>query len=110
MCMAKAIGTLFRLGPLQSHALTATSAKRPTMRTDTAADWVTTVCRSTRATHSIRDARTAEFKTELARLIKKGLTAGLSSDDIADELTEAGEAWRTAEYDPVGDLIASHRP
>jgi hypothetical protein len=52
----------------------------------------------------------AEFKTELARLIKKGLTAGLSSDDIADELTEAAEAWRTDEYDPVGDVIASHRP
>jgi hypothetical protein len=49
----------------------------------------------------------AEFKTELARLIKKGITAGLSSDDIVDELTEAAEAWR---YDPVGDVIASHRP
>ena len=31
----------------------------------------------------------AEFKTELARLIKRGLTAGLSIDDMADELTEA---------------------
>jgi hypothetical protein len=28
----------------------------------------------------------------------------------ADELTEAAEAWRTDEYDPVGDVIASHRP
>jgi hypothetical protein len=52
----------------------------------------------------------AEFKTELARLIKKGITAGLSSDDIVDELTEAAEAWRIHEYDPVGDVIASHRP
>jgi hypothetical protein len=86
--------------------LTATSAKGPTMHTDTAADWVTTVCRSTRATRT----NIAEFKTELARLIKKGITAGLSSDDIADELTETAEAWRTNEYDPVGDLIASHRP
>ena len=71
------------------------------MRTD--ATWTTTVCRSTRT-------NIAEFKTKLARLIKKGLTAGLSSDHIADELTEAAEAWRTDEYDPVGDVIASHRP
>jgi hypothetical protein len=76
------------------------------MRTDTAADWVTTVCRSPRATRT----NIAEFRTELARLIKKGITAGLSSDDIADELTEAAEAWRNHEYDPVGDVIASHRP
>jgi hypothetical protein len=59
----------------------------------------------------------AEFKTELARLIKKGSTAGLSSDDLADELTEAaedlpseGENKTRYEKDPVGDLIASHRP
>jgi hypothetical protein len=32
-----------------------------------------------------------EFKRELARLIKKGSTAGLSIDDMADELTEAAE-------------------
>jgi hypothetical protein len=76
------------------------------MRTDTAADWVTTGCRSTRATRT----NIAEFKTELARLIKKGITAGLSSDHIADELIEAAEAWRTHKYDPVGDVIASHRP
>ena len=45
---------------------------------DTAATWVTT-----------GDARV--FRAELARLIKKGLTAGLSTHDIADELTEAAE-------------------
>jgi hypothetical protein len=33
----------------------------------------------------------AGFKTELALLIKKGATAGLSIDDMADELTEAAE-------------------
>jgi hypothetical protein len=76
------------------------------MRTGTTADWVTTVCRSTQATRT----NIAEFKTELARLIKNGITAGLASDDIADGLTEAAEAWRTHEYDPVGDVIASHRP
>jgi hypothetical protein len=61
-----------------------------------------------------------EFKTELARLIKKGLTAGMSSDDMADELTEAAEdlpsnrerAEKSGGFhnDPVGDVIASHRP
>ena len=77
------------------------------MRTDTAADWVTTVCRSTRATRT----NIAEFKTELARLIKKGSTAGISREDIADELTEAAEALTSVwENDPVGDVIASHRP
>jgi hypothetical protein len=57
------------------------------------------------------------FRAELARLIKKGLTAGLSNDDMADELTGAAEdlandgAGATAyEQDPVGDVIASHRP
>jgi hypothetical protein len=59
----------------------------------------------------------AEFKRELARLIKEGSTAGLSIDDMADELTEAaedlpsiGETETRSQYDPVGDLIASHRP
>jgi hypothetical protein len=64
-----------------------------------------------------------EFKTELARLIKKGSTAGLSSDDMADELSEATENLpsngenvdRAAksgwfENDPVGYVIESHRP
>jgi hypothetical protein len=64
-----------------------------------------------------------EFKTELARLIKKGLTAGLSSDDMADELSEAAEnlpsngenvdrAGKSGwfETDPVGYVIESHRP
>jgi hypothetical protein len=60
------------------------------------------------------DART--FRAELAKLIKKGATAGLSIDDMADELTEAaedlpsiGEDESRSENDPVGDLIASHR-
>jgi hypothetical protein len=65
----------------------------------------------------------SELKTELARLIQKGSTAGLSSDDIADELTESaedlpsnGENDERAEKsggfanDPVGYVIASHRP
>jgi hypothetical protein len=59
----------------------------------------------------------AEFKTELVRLIKKGSSAGLSSDDLADELTEAaedlpsyGENETRSEKDPVGEVIASHRP
>jgi hypothetical protein len=34
------------------------------------------------------------FRAELARLIKKGLAAGLSNDDMADELTEAADAFR----------------
>ena len=46
---------------------------------DTAATWVMTS----------GDARM--FRAELARLVKKGLTAGLSNDDMADELTEAAE-------------------
>ena len=57
------------------------------------------------------------FRAELARLIKKGLAAGLSNDDMADELTEAAEALTRNgagatlyEQDPVGDMIASHRP
>ena len=33
----------------------------------------------------------ADFKTELARLIRKGSTAGLSRDDMVDELTDAAE-------------------
>jgi hypothetical protein len=59
----------------------------------------------------------AEFKTELVRLIKKGSTAGLSTDDMADELAEPAEdltskrGKRTRyEKDPVGEVIASHRP
>ena len=58
-----------------------------------------------------------EFKRELARPIKKGKTAGLSIDDMADELTEAaedlpsiGEIETRSEKDPVGEVIASHRP
>jgi hypothetical protein len=58
-----------------------------------------------------------EFKRELARLIKKGSTAGLSIDDMADELTDAaedlpsiGEIETRSEKDPVGEVIASHRP
>jgi hypothetical protein len=73
------------------------------------ASTATTACRALRSTGDVRK-NVTEFKTELAKLIKKGLTAGLSSDDIADELTEAAEAWRTDEYHPVGDVIASHRP
>ena len=72
---------------------------------DTAATWVMT-------TGDVRI-----FRAELARLIKKGLAAGLSNDDMADELTEAAEdltsngAGATPyEQDPVGDVIASHRP
>jgi hypothetical protein len=59
----------------------------------------------------------AEFRIELARLIKKGLITGPSIDDIANELTEAAEDLPSIEetairshYDPVGDVIASHRP
>jgi hypothetical protein len=61
----------------------------------------------------------AEFKIELARLLKKGSTSGLSSDDMAYELTEAaqdvtsvGENGQLGRFhrDPVGDVIASHRP
>jgi hypothetical protein len=65
----------------------------------------------------------ADFKTELARLIRKGSTAGLSRDDMVDELTEAAEDLTTksmrlaslnptwnCENDPVGEVIASHRP
>ena len=54
---------------------------------DTAATWVTT-----------GDARI--FRAELARLIKKGLTAGLSNDDMADELTEAAEDLTSTERAP----------
>jgi hypothetical protein len=104
----RAIGTLSASARFSPGDSTATS-KGPTMRTD--ATWMTTACRSTRATRSTEDARTAEFKTELARLIKKGSTAGISRDDIADELAEAAEALtRVWENDPVGDVIASHRP
>jgi hypothetical protein len=66
----------------------------------------------------------ADFKTELARLIRKGSTAGLSRDDMVDELTDAAEdlttklmrlaslnpTWNFCETDPVGEVIASHRP
>ena len=65
----------------------------------------------------------AEFKIELARLLKKGSTSGLSSDDMAYELTEAAEEVTSVgendqlagefgrfHRDPVGDVIASHRP
>jgi hypothetical protein len=69
----------------------------------------------TAATMTTGDART--FRAELARLIKKSSTAGLSNDDMADELTEAaedltsiGENESRSENDPVGYLIASHRP
>ena len=37
----------------------------------------------------------ADCKTELARLIRKGSTAGLSRDDMVDELTEAAEDLTT---------------
>jgi hypothetical protein len=37
----------------------------------------------------------ADFKTELARLIRKGSTAGLSRDDMVDELTDAAEDLTT---------------
>jgi hypothetical protein len=69
------------------------------------------------------DMNITEFKTELARLIKKGSSAGLSGDDMADELTEAAEdlpsnsenvehAGKSGwfENDPVGYVIESHRP
>ena len=63
----------------------------------------------------------AEFKRELARLIQKGSTGGLSIDDMADELTEVAEdlpsigendAGKSGRFqsDPVGDVIALHRP
>ena len=37
----------------------------------------------------------ADCKTELARLIRKGSTAGLSRDDMVDELTDAAEDLTT---------------
>jgi hypothetical protein len=62
-----------------------------------------------------------QFKTELAKLIKTA--AGLSSDDVADELAEIAENLRRSEAtdkragkfgefqnDPVAYVIASHRP
>ncbi len=66
----------------------------------------------------------SDFKTELDRLIRKGAIAGLSRDDMVDELAEAAEdlttklmrlgslspTWNFCENDPVGDVIASHRP
>jgi hypothetical protein len=65
----------------------------------------------------------AEFTSELIRLIKKSSIAGLSSNAIADELTDATEhltsnganddlAGKVGSFhsDPVGDVIASHRP
>jgi hypothetical protein len=59
----------------------------------------------------------AEFRTELSMLITKGSTAGLSGDDMADELHEAFEGLTSRgknqtrdELDPVGILIALHRP
>ena len=65
----------------------------------------------------------AEFKFELATLIKKGSLVGLSSDAMADELTDAAERLTSNgenderagkfgrfENDPVSDVIASHRP
>jgi hypothetical protein len=65
----------------------------------------------------------AEFKIELARLIKKGSIGGLSSDAMAEELTDAAEhltsngendelARKIGRFpnDPVGEVIASHRP
>jgi hypothetical protein len=64
---------------------------------------------------TIGDARI--FRAELARLIKKGLNRRLSNDDIADELTEAAEDLASngagatpPSRDPVGDVIALHRP
>jgi hypothetical protein len=79
--------------------------------------------RAIRSTGDGPNMNITEFKTELARLIKKGSTAGLSSDDMADELTEAAEDLpnngesdeRTRksgrfEDDPVGYVIESHRP
>jgi hypothetical protein len=66
----------------------------------------------------------ADFKTELARLIRNGSTAGLSRDAMVYELNEAAEdlttklmrlgslsaTWNFCENDPVGEVIASHRP
>jgi hypothetical protein len=65
----------------------------------------------------------AEFKSELARLIKKGSIGGLSSNAMAEELTDAAEhltsngendelarKFGRFQDDPVGDVIASHRP
>jgi hypothetical protein len=66
----------------------------------------------------------ADFKTELARLIRKGAIASLFRHDMVDELAEAAEdlttksmrlgslgpTWNFCENDPVGDVIASHRP
>ena len=65
----------------------------------------------------------AEFKIDLAKLLKKGSTSGLSGDDMAYELTEAAEDVTSVgendqlvvesgrfHRDPVGDVIASHRP
>ena len=52
----------------------------------------------------------ADFKTELARLIRKGSTAGLSRDDMVDELTDAAEdlttkLMRLASLNPTWRLL-----
>jgi hypothetical protein len=73
----------------------------------------------TLGTRSARNSRKkgATFKMELAYLIKKGFVAGLTTDDMADELTEAANDLASRErnptpdmQDPVDFLIASHRP
>jgi hypothetical protein len=94
----------FRLGPfLCVHQL---PRQGPTMC------WPDTAATGVMTTGAVRI-----FRAELARLIKKGLAAGLSNEDMADELIEAAEdltsngAGATPyEQDPVGDVIASHRP
>jgi hypothetical protein len=66
---------------------------------------------------------TAEFRIELALLIKKGSITGLSGNVMAEELTDAAEhltsngengqlVGKSGRFpsDPVGDVIASHRP
>jgi hypothetical protein len=46
----------------------------------------------------------------------KGISRRPANDDMADELTEAADAFRGTErappheQDPVGNMIASHRP
>jgi hypothetical protein len=89
------------------------------MRTDIASARGATACRSLLANPPTESDRQdfAEFRTELSMLITKSSTAGLSNNNIADELLEAaagltsrGKNCTRYELDPVGFLIALHRP
>ena len=59
----------------------------------------TTACRSTPTIRSTGETKMdiAEFRAELDRLIKKFSRAGLSSEDIADELDDASDDLRRGE-------------